>query len=52
MTTKSIRLDEETYNKLKAIQDQYNDLTFSQILDFLIDSKVDMKKLEKISRSP
>ena len=52
MTTKSIRLDEETYNKLKAIQDHYNDLTFSQILDFLIESKVDLKKLEKVSKSP
>lgn len=52
MTTKSIRLDEETYNKLKSIQERYKDLTFSQILDFLIESKVDMKKLEKASKSP
>lgn len=51
MTTKSIRLDEETYNKLKAIQAHYNGLTFSQILDFLIDSKVDLKKLEKVSKA-
>jgi len=50
MTTKTIRLDEEIYNKLKAIQDRYEDLTFSQILDFLIESKVDMKKLEKVSK--
>jgi len=52
MTTKSIRLDEETYNKLKAIQERYENLTFSQILDFLIESKVDLKKLDKVSKSP
>jgi hypothetical protein len=50
MTTKSIRLDEVTYNKLKAIQEHFKELTFSQILDFLIESKVDMKKLEKFSK--
>ena len=50
MTTKTIRLDEEIYNKLKALQDRYEDLTFSQILDFLIELKVDMKKLEKVSK--
>ena len=48
--TKSIRLDDGTYDRLKAIQDRYESLTFSQILDFLIESKVDLKKLEKVSK--
>jgi hypothetical protein len=48
--TKSIRLDDGTYDRLKAIQERYESLTFSQILDFLIESKVDMKKLEKVSK--
>ncbi len=45
--TKSIRLDDGTYEKLKTIQERYPDLTLSDILDFLIDSKVDIKKIEK-----
>ncbi len=43
--TKSIRIDDDVYEKLKAIQDRY-DLTLSDILAFLIESKVDMRKLE------
>lgn len=34
-----IRLDEETYNKLKTLQDHYNDLTFSRSLIFLLTQK-------------
>jgi predicted CopG family antitoxin len=40
--TKNIRLDDDVYGKLKQIQDKYN-LTLSEVLDFLIESKVNMK---------
>ncbi len=49
--TKTIRIDEDVYEKLKAIQNKYENLTFSQILNFLIESKVDLKKLERLSTS-